>query len=394
MINPTNSMKTKVLLYSLLFFLLLSCNNSRKSKESSSLQITSISIPENLNISTPIDSLFSEIKLLPLETKQGYEIADIFHFIVYDSLIIINDDRKRLLIFNNNGKLIRQIGRQGEGPGEYLSLRDFYVNDQKEIEILDFKKIERYTLDGQHISTSRFDLLDKYECNPSNFCAAPSGGYFLWGGTLGIKDASPKRSMLYRVNSSIQITEGYFPITHPAGGALYRFSTYKNLILIEPIFGDYYIYQIDSLGKVSPRYQYDFGKKKYHGKLDFSKNMSPDEINQINESVIQMINFQETDQWLHVDFGFKGKVYSSFYCKEKAKTYLTNANAIQKNPEEFCFWWARQTYKNTLINPVEASWICEELNRLSPQAIKKWKLEAYRDIKEDDNPVLVFYKFK
>lgn len=58
--------------------------------------------------------------------------------------------------------------------------------------------------------------------------------------------------------------------------------------------------------------------------------MSPDEINQINESVIQMINFQETDQWLHVDFGFKGKVYSSFYCKEKAKTYLTNANAIQK----------------------------------------------------------------
>ena len=122
--------------------------------------------------------------------------------------------------------------------------------------------------------------------------------------------------------------------------------------------------------------------------------MSPDEINQINESVIQMINFQETDQWLHVGFGFKGKVYSSFYCKEKAKTYLTNANAIQKNPEEFCFWWARQTYKNTLINPVEASWICEELNRLSPQAIKKWKLEAYRDIKEDDNPVLVFYKFK
>ena len=126
-------MKTKVLLYSLLFFLLLSCNNSRKSKESSALQITSISIPENLNISTPINSLFSEIKLLPLETKQGYEIADIFHFIVYDSLIIINDDRKKLLIFNNNGKLIRQIGRQGEGPGEYLSLRDFYVNDQKEI---------------------------------------------------------------------------------------------------------------------------------------------------------------------------------------------------------------------------------------------------------------------
>lgn len=76
-------MKTKVLLYSLLFFLLLSCNNSRKSKESSALQITSISIPENLNISTPIDSLFSEIKLLSLETKQGYEIADIFHFIPY-----------------------------------------------------------------------------------------------------------------------------------------------------------------------------------------------------------------------------------------------------------------------------------------------------------------------
>ena len=161
--------------------------------------------------------------------------------------------------------------------------------------------------------------------------------YFLWGGTLGIKDASPKRSMLYRVNGSIQITEGYFPITHPAEGALYRFSTYKNLILIEPIFGDYHIYQIDSLGKVSPRYQNKNKKRSYHGELDFRKNMSPDEINQINESVIQMINFQETDQWLHVDFGFKGKVYSSFWNKKTARIYLTNTTASKKKSGRVLF---------------------------------------------------------
>ena len=140
-------MKTKYLsLYSLLFFISCSQNNDIKNlytNESTSI----INIQEDLKQISHLDSVFNDVTFLPLETKEECLISRISTLKISDSLIFINDNRRRLLIFGKDGKFKIQIGQSGEGPGEFLDLKDFIINKDN-IEILDFKKIETYNFEG------------------------------------------------------------------------------------------------------------------------------------------------------------------------------------------------------------------------------------------------------
>ena len=80
-------------------------------------------------------------------------------------------------------------------------------------------------------------------------------------------------------------------------------------------FGDYNIYQIDSLDNLSARYVFDFGNKACKRDLDCSDMMSATVQKGLDESVVALYNFQETNKWLHLDFVYKGNVYSLFYSK-------------------------------------------------------------------------------
>lgn len=132
-------MKTKYFfLYSLLLF--ISCSQKNDIKNIYTNENTSIiNIQEDLKQISHLDSVFNDIKFLPLETKEECLISHISTLKINDSLIFINDNRRRLLIFGNDGKFKIQIGQWGEGPGEFLDLKDFIINKDN-IEILDFKK--------------------------------------------------------------------------------------------------------------------------------------------------------------------------------------------------------------------------------------------------------------
>ncbi len=84
---------------------------------------------EELNIS----SIFPKYSLLPLENKSESLIGHIGKIEIFDNLLFILDEKylARIFVFNaNNGAFIRTIGKIGQGPGEYLSLNDFSI-DQK-----------------------------------------------------------------------------------------------------------------------------------------------------------------------------------------------------------------------------------------------------------------------
>ena len=167
------------------FFLLTtfaqSCSN--RSKQAFEAEKT-ITISYNPDISTPLDSLVSKITVVPLETNDNCLIGQYLVWVKqHKGLIYINNLFKQLLVFDMNGKFIREIGRLGQGPGEFSDLRDFIFTNEDAIEILDFLKIESYTLDGKHIGTKRFNLMGaESKCNPLVFCRSFSSGYFLWGG--------------------------------------------------------------------------------------------------------------------------------------------------------------------------------------------------------------------
>jgi len=66
-----------------------------------------------------------------------------------DSLILILDDN-RLLVFNEKGKFLRRIGKRGHGKGEYINLSSYYIDDDKNIVIIEGYKnsLITYTTNG------------------------------------------------------------------------------------------------------------------------------------------------------------------------------------------------------------------------------------------------------
>jgi hypothetical protein len=143
----------------LLATIVASCNSGNKKKE----------VIENDNIyivdfdNTPkeekilMSSLFKKVKPIPLETTDESLIGYINEFQIFDGKIFIfdRDYAKGVFIFDMDGKFIRQIGRIGQGPGEYVSLSDFTVDEiNKEIYLMDRSKncIVIYDIDtGKYI---------------------------------------------------------------------------------------------------------------------------------------------------------------------------------------------------------------------------------------------------
>lgn len=280
---------------------------------------------------------------------------------------------------------------------EYLEVRDFLINDKSELEILDFKKILRYSLTGEFIGDTRFDYLsdENLYCNPSFFVASPIAGYYLWGSGMGSCKAGDGNCLMYKTDEEMKIERGYFPIGRGADGNHYRFSKYDKRILIDPIFGDYNIYQIDSLDNLSARYVFDFGNKACKRDLDCSDMMSATVQKGLDESVVALYNFQETNKWLHLDFVYKGNVYSLFYSKTNDEVSVVDIKGCQlENKNSFGFWGAIGVEGEALVNAVEASWVKAEVGRLNPVVVEKLGLNKWNSIQESDNPVLAFYRFK
>ena len=383
-----------------IFFVLLffsSCVEQKKVDPYANESTRIINVPEDYTVSVCSENLFSSVKLLPLETKEECLIGRMDRLVICDSLFIINDTRQRILVFDREGAFLRQIGKRGGGPGEYLEVRDFFINNKNELEVLDFKKILRYSLTGEFIGDMRFDYLSDKNlyCNPSYFIASPIAGYYIWGGTTGVRKVEDESCLMYKTDGAMKIEKGYFPIEHGAGANYYKFSKYDNHILIDPTFGDYNIYQIDSLDNLTTRYFFDFGNKSCKQTINFPDKMSVDAKESLDESVVALYNFQETKKWLHLDFVYKENVYSLFYSKANDEVSIIDIKNCQlENKSSFGFWGAIGVEGEVLLNAIEASWIKAELDRLGPAMVEKLNFKKWDSIHESDNPVLVFYELK
>lgn len=61
---------------------------------------------------------------------------------------------RRIKKFSSEGKYLYDIGRIGQGPGEFQGARNLFVDDQSgDIYLADFMKIHRYKLDGTYQDT-------------------------------------------------------------------------------------------------------------------------------------------------------------------------------------------------------------------------------------------------
>jgi hypothetical protein len=139
------------------FVLLISCQTNKKKTQE-------IAVNDNLQVidvdnakeedKILLSDLFSSVKTIILETKDDILLGKINGIQVYKDLIFVMDSRRNIgvYIFNKEGKFIRKIGNRGMGPGEYLKISDFTIDEDNENIYLmdcDAKKIYKYKITGK-----------------------------------------------------------------------------------------------------------------------------------------------------------------------------------------------------------------------------------------------------
>ena len=103
-----------------------------------------------------LQEVFGGMEYVALETTPECLIEGIENPAVTDNDIFVLTRRKSLFRFGRDGKFLNQIGREGRGPGEYLSATSFCVNNRtREVFIYDVlgKNMLVYDFDGRHKRT-------------------------------------------------------------------------------------------------------------------------------------------------------------------------------------------------------------------------------------------------
>lgn len=99
--------------------------------------------------------VFKSYHFVPLETNPECMISAITTAKFLGNNILIFDGRyNRLLLFNKEGKFLRNIGSQGKGPGEHIAIKEIDVDSEtKRIFVLDIaNKIIVYNPEGSLIN--------------------------------------------------------------------------------------------------------------------------------------------------------------------------------------------------------------------------------------------------
>lgn len=382
-------MKKSVLFLCLILLISSFQNCSKKQSFEAGKTIT---IPYNPDKNTPLDSFISKITIVPLETNDSCLLRELVMPIKqHQGLIYINNFLKQLLVFDMKGNFIREIGKMGEGPGEFINVLDFIFTDDNTIELLDFKKIESYTLEGKHLGTKRFDFMgtDLY-LNPTTFTRSFSSGYYLWGGVSGPvrydEKLREKSSLMYRIDSAMQIEKGYFSTRYGDGGKQNRIKNYQNYILITPSVLDYNVYQIDTNDSMQIRYSFDFGKYGF----DNSKEVDRNSIS-YNDYILSIDNYHETDRFLFFEFNYNNKMNSVLYSKITGQAFFQTTWFTK----DFILHIIKTMYNDQLIAFAPISSLKTIIGRMTQENIKKWGLEGWVEkLDDEDNPVMIIYTIK
>lgn len=141
---------TKLLFAFIFFPLFHSCSMQQKADGKIKLQVTGV----NSSVSPSVDELFSSIEVIPLETQDSCLLMNTTKVVpCKDGYFVFDNLKPALYLFDGSGKFVREIGKKGNGPGEFQLLADFVI-DEKENRIVllsQYGFLLEYDWDGNYM---------------------------------------------------------------------------------------------------------------------------------------------------------------------------------------------------------------------------------------------------
>lgn len=296
--------------------------------------------------------------------------------------------------FSREGKFIRNIGRIGKGPGEYLGFRDFTVNekDQKLYVLTNWtREILIYGFDGKYLG--KISLTD-FAKQGSDFQGCDYIGDSLLAlqvsplerkSLLSTELINEKGTSIRKVNSSV-IKES--ELNNWMGfNLVYAFNQKVNI----KEFNNDTIFHMTPQGLV-PYFILDLGK--YASPLTYS--------NEDQKKYIQPYRFFENDQFIMTFFFYDDKHCVVQYNKETGLTSvsipknkdqqgITNDIDNGMNFDMTMVPLSLKTTQDEWLLPVQAINLVKYCENKEVQGNLK---ELMSGLKVEDNPVIMVIKFK
>lgn len=374
----------------LVIIIFVGCNTNKIGNPLTSSSCIKIDIPEKIDNVLQFDSIFLKMNVIPLETTQKCLIGQVSKVLFYKERMFILDNLNKLFAFDTSGKFLYTVGKEGRGPGEYLELRDFDIDEFGNIFILSYGKILKYSLDAKFLKTFSFNFEDsKVHCNPLEFAVKNDGNFYVWGGSVGIKDNSDgKLYAMYEITDNGKIIKKYFPLKYPTTQSFekHRFSRYKNVFRIEPNYGVNIIYSLSDEGLL-PIYDIDFGEKNNKFPIPAGFKSSADFKLKVDQLYCHSIEaFIETDDWIYFRFLHKMKRYNVYYSKNLKRSFVSRFKSDSRLTVPLLI---TSNLENNLISFCDPQLLINFFNEDTKKGGSLNPINANFNIKPTDNPILL-----
>jgi hypothetical protein len=349
-----------------------------------------------------LESLLSKTDIVPLQSNDSSAlITAISSVAVTDSLILVLDYTPTpAKLFDRNGRYVRQLGKIGEGPDEYLTLVSPFFNEEKnEIWVLLGGNYMHpatgdyyiYDYEGNLIDQVAAQALDSTRMNENDRLLV-NGSLFLPGNT-----EDPYSLRKYSISSG-ELTE-IDPVVSP-DYFVYRTNISKVVQADEDSFLFYQgetdtIYQIsvDEL-RLSPRYVLEYGEHKFDAKkVQDARNSTTNRFENILKSIEGGYSLELTGvvgDFLLFDLYIGGKNSQSktlLVSRSSGQAYFANivSSSLLEMPLENAVF---SMEAGNLIFAVKWFDIQEHL-KSRKTTINSLKIDQASTLEEDDNVLLI-----
>lgn len=383
----------------LFFCILISCQNHLPKQNA---EIATIDVYQNTDVQK-IEDFLINVRVVALETTNSSLIQQIRKIETNGTDWFISDyNDSPIKRFSNQGHFINEIGRRGQGPGEYIQNIDFTVDN-------DTVNTFAWTPNRKWIRLQK-DNTFLYQTDikvPFSEIYPNQGNYLLQvdGGTFFHKENSSEKmnDYLYVVNKDFVLIKELQPKKYPYDMNYSVIHNHfspgfdKNEVLYIREFNDT-IYAITPSLEINPKYRMDFGElwysqdffEKYYDKnfieihTEFERKGYPKYIvvNENADYIVITYTRQEDDTSMG---------YVSFYDKVNKKSY----NFKSENHPITKLLTNMQGYDGkSFYGYIPSAVFLDIVSKLDDNPLYRNLKEAAVNISEDDNPLLVFFQTK
>lgn len=368
------------------FFLFLAgCGNQSKPVSVEQEIITPLSAGNAVNDLLPyIDS----VEVVPLETTGKALIGLVGKILLLPNGNVLIKSTASMFMFSPKGKFLFQIGKNGRGPEEYLTIDDVCLSqDARELGFWDGCEVVKYSTEtGQFIRKTTLELPEI--CNGFDAIASGPGhsAFLYYCPQMDENNFSEDFYCLYRYDEQGRILQKFLPRKDYGLNIALITQTSDNRYILRPQDSDNICYYLSDSLPV-PRVKIDFGKETIKNRY------SSDLQTYLRSDYYKMpVYIYDTRDYFY--FSYCGPEATDCYCIHSFKNSKTITWERKGDDADgmFMIGGADKDFFYGIYNDYR-DWDEILLNRqdlLKRAIIQKTHLR----IPEDSNPLLVKVKFK